>query len=300
MNIKKIVLILLIINASIISYGAELGDVNSDSRIDIVDALLVAQWYVGMSINSNWDSSLADVNCDGTINIVDSLLIAQYYVYIIDSFPCGTPEPTYTPDPEVGKVWLYPESITVDEGQPFDTYIRFNQGFYYLGAYEFVIYFDDYKINLDSFICYEGYYCIEDVEVVNWCFVDEVIIEDYNKLIIRGDVRPGGMTDIADVNLDRLVIHWRPHDTGSTILDLEVNYFISAKDEIIGNPRGYDSYVDIIPLPTTPAPTQMPDAGEVFVSPSHLTVAYADYFDTEIYVKRGIQILYNFDIIDIV
>lgn len=63
------------------------GDVNEDGTIDIVDALLVAQFYVGLA-PSNFNESLADTNCDGTIDIIDALLIAQYYVGLISGFNC--------------------------------------------------------------------------------------------------------------------------------------------------------------------------------------------------------------------
>ncbi len=63
----------------------EIGDVNHDSSVTIVDALLVAQYYVGESVDI--DETLADVNLDGSINIVDALLIAQYYVGQIDVLP---------------------------------------------------------------------------------------------------------------------------------------------------------------------------------------------------------------------
>jgi glucosylceramidase len=61
------------------------GDVNHDDSIDIVDALLVAQYYVGLN-PGNFDVENGDVNCDGEINIVDALLIAQYYVGLIPKF----------------------------------------------------------------------------------------------------------------------------------------------------------------------------------------------------------------------
>lgn len=60
------------------------GDVNEDDSIDIVDALLIAQCYVGLS--SCPSTSIGDTNCDGTIDIVDALLIAQYYVGLINNF----------------------------------------------------------------------------------------------------------------------------------------------------------------------------------------------------------------------
>jgi hypothetical protein len=79
-----------------------LGDVNDDNKIDIVDALLVARYYVGMEeILARLDN--ADVNADSRIDIVDALLIAQFYVGIIQSFPgSGTLEPTAAPTPPSG------------------------------------------------------------------------------------------------------------------------------------------------------------------------------------------------------
>ncbi|MBN2444293.1 MAG: leucine-rich repeat domain-containing protein [Spirochaetales bacterium] len=78
------------------TFGAELGDVNDDSFIDIVDALLISQFYVGSNPNG-FDESVADVNGDGASDIVDSLLIAQYYVGSISWPPPGAITPTPTP-----------------------------------------------------------------------------------------------------------------------------------------------------------------------------------------------------------
>jgi hypothetical protein len=58
--------------------SVSIGDVNDNGIVDIVDALLVAQFYVGLN-PSNFDEGRADANCNGTIDIVDALLIAQYY-----------------------------------------------------------------------------------------------------------------------------------------------------------------------------------------------------------------------------
>ncbi len=60
------------------------GDVNGSGTIDIVDALLTAQYYVGLN-PSGFNSANADANCSGTIDIVDALVIAQYYVGLITS-----------------------------------------------------------------------------------------------------------------------------------------------------------------------------------------------------------------------
>jgi hypothetical protein len=64
-----------------------LGDANGSGAIDIVDALLIAQYYVGLD-PSGFIASNADTNCDGSIDIVDALMVAQYYVGLITSFSC--------------------------------------------------------------------------------------------------------------------------------------------------------------------------------------------------------------------
>ena len=64
------------------------GDVNSDGAVDIIDALLIAQYYVGLKPR-DFDAAAADVNCDAKIDIIDALLVAQYYVNLIREFPCN-------------------------------------------------------------------------------------------------------------------------------------------------------------------------------------------------------------------
>jgi hypothetical protein len=55
--------------------------------VDIIDALLLAQAYVGLN-PSGYNASDADVNCSGAADIIDALLVAQYYVGLISNFPC--------------------------------------------------------------------------------------------------------------------------------------------------------------------------------------------------------------------
>jgi hypothetical protein len=59
-----------------------MGDVNGVAFVDIVDALLVAQYYVGFD-PAGFSPTCADANCDGNLDIVDALLIAQFYVGLI-------------------------------------------------------------------------------------------------------------------------------------------------------------------------------------------------------------------------
>ena len=55
------------------------GDVNHDGFVNIVDALLIAQYYVGQNPNPFY-TDVADVNHDGNIDIIDSQIVANSYV----------------------------------------------------------------------------------------------------------------------------------------------------------------------------------------------------------------------------
>jgi hypothetical protein len=95
----KIVLLIfiMIMGVTLSTYSQALGDVNNNGSIDIVDALAIAQYSVGIN-PSPFYTSAADVDADGNINIVDALLVAQYYVGIISQFPGGSTNPP-TPEP---------------------------------------------------------------------------------------------------------------------------------------------------------------------------------------------------------
>lgn len=64
-----------------------MGDVNESGKSDIIDALLTAQYYVGLD-PVGFDPYPADVNCDSSVDIVDAMLMAQYYVGVISDWPC--------------------------------------------------------------------------------------------------------------------------------------------------------------------------------------------------------------------
>jgi len=84
------------------AFSQECGDVNSSGSVDIVDALLIAQYYVGLN-PANFDPTVADVDANGSVNIVDALLISQLYVGLISALPgCSQiPEPTPTLTPGI-------------------------------------------------------------------------------------------------------------------------------------------------------------------------------------------------------
>jgi len=62
------------------------GDVNHDGNVDIVDALMIAQYYVGLDPQPFYPEE-ADVDGSGTIDIVDALMVAQAYVGLIELPP---------------------------------------------------------------------------------------------------------------------------------------------------------------------------------------------------------------------
>lgn len=68
------------------SVGSVLGNVNGDGAINIIDALLTAQYAAGISVAS-YNSQLADVDGNRAVTIIDALLIAQYTTGLITQFP---------------------------------------------------------------------------------------------------------------------------------------------------------------------------------------------------------------------
>lgn len=63
-----------------------LGDVNGNQSIDIVDALITAQYYVGLTTDPLIHEN-GDANWDGNVDIIDALLIAQFYVGLMEYLP---------------------------------------------------------------------------------------------------------------------------------------------------------------------------------------------------------------------
>ena len=87
-----LLLILLYVGVFTFAQGTSnlLGDVNQDGLVDILDALLLSQYYVGLDL-SDFSTAHADVDKNNTIDIIDALLVAQYYVGLIPGF--GTIDP---------------------------------------------------------------------------------------------------------------------------------------------------------------------------------------------------------------
>lgn len=71
------------------------GDVNNDTKVNLIDALMIMQHYNGVRALSEVEGSgevgsemdRADVNGSGTVTLVDALLIMKYYNGEIADFP---------------------------------------------------------------------------------------------------------------------------------------------------------------------------------------------------------------------
>lgn len=63
------------------------GDVNGDNTIDVSDALLVCQFYLGNVAPTDAQNAAADVNGDGAVDVSDASMICQFYLGNITEFP---------------------------------------------------------------------------------------------------------------------------------------------------------------------------------------------------------------------
>lgn len=99
---KKMILFLLFVCPVVLSAQSyAMGDANHSGKIDMIDALMVAQVYVGLEPPGFYEEE-GDVNCSGRVSLTDALMIGQYYVGTLDEFPCTrTPVPETTPTPPV-------------------------------------------------------------------------------------------------------------------------------------------------------------------------------------------------------
>ena len=66
-------------------YEGQLGDVDNDSIVSRVDAMLVSQYVAKLITDVN--ESVADVDGDGVVTRIDAMLISQYVAKLIDTFP---------------------------------------------------------------------------------------------------------------------------------------------------------------------------------------------------------------------
>jgi hypothetical protein len=100
------IILLLLLGLALPVAGQAMGDTNGNGIIDIVDALITAQYYVGITPVTFYPE-LADVDADGSITIIDALMVAQFFVGLRNSFPAGTPAPTPVSTPQAALTWEF-------------------------------------------------------------------------------------------------------------------------------------------------------------------------------------------------
>jgi len=85
-RLSQVFIFFLLLFTSSSLFGMVLGDVNSDANINILDALMTAQYAININ-PPGFILANADVDGNNIINIVDALIIAQYSVGLITVFP---------------------------------------------------------------------------------------------------------------------------------------------------------------------------------------------------------------------
>jgi hypothetical protein len=208
------------------------------------------------------------------------------------------PDPTDVPPPGAGDVYFVPDTITADEGEHFTTEIHINSGNQKIAAYGFFIYYDNDVVQVDTEQGKNG--------VIEGPYG---YIADVNAL--AGELRFTGFDSTGSgpgSDLHFVTIYWVVAAPGTSTLELAVDSLVDTSTDDIGTPVGRDGEVTVIATTPTPEPSPTPDpttvpdpvdgAGDVWVSPSSITVDPGDLFSTEIHVNSGNQMLssYGFEI----
>ena len=63
------------------------GDMNNDGTVDVSDAMLVCQIYLGNATPTDAQKLAADVSGDGKVDVSDAMMICQFYLGNITEFP---------------------------------------------------------------------------------------------------------------------------------------------------------------------------------------------------------------------
>ncbi|MBE6738557.1 MAG: hypothetical protein E7566_07935 [Ruminococcaceae bacterium] len=87
-----------------------IGDANSDCEVNIIDALDIKRFILGLSVES-FDKDLADADCNGNVNVKDATAIQKYLAGIPTGYPIGeSSDSEGNPSSDI-----YREVINIDE-----------------------------------------------------------------------------------------------------------------------------------------------------------------------------------------
>ena len=196
-----------------------LGDVNGDTKITIVDALLVARYSVNLFVNTFFEGS-ADVNSDKKISIVDALLIARKSANL-DSF-----RKRYSKRSEnIAQIFLQPDQVEVEKNTNFELNIDASINNFKIGSYQFELTFDPSLLEVNIIKENNG------AETGDDGFLSFVNTDNLNgKIIINGfDSNGIGPGD----NLNIVKVHFNVLNSASTNINLVVQDFTNELGENI-------------------------------------------------------------------
>jgi hypothetical protein len=111
---KRLLLLIFYLCVTAGLFPQVMGDANEDGIVNVVDALVIASYYVGKTTTINISQS--DVNCDGAVNIIDALRVAQYYVGLLPELICDNPTPGSLPNYVPGEILVgFYDWVTLEE-----------------------------------------------------------------------------------------------------------------------------------------------------------------------------------------
>lgn len=121
-----------------------LGDVNQDGEVCIIDALMIAKYTNDLNPQP-FNPDNASVNCDGVIDISDAYMVAEHYVGIRNYFPkdlgCW----------DQGEFWIDQNDLTTktEIGQTISTIVNVNTNSARLKEFELELTFDTDKMTVN-------------------------------------------------------------------------------------------------------------------------------------------------------
>ena len=66
---------------------AYIGDANGDGNIDLLDASLIVDYWLGKSVSFSRAMTYVDVNGDNEVNLLDASLVVDFWLGKITEFP---------------------------------------------------------------------------------------------------------------------------------------------------------------------------------------------------------------------
>ena len=194
-----------------------------------------------------------------------------------------TPEPTPTPMPGAGNVWVEPDTLNVVQDNDFSLDIYVDSGAQKVAAYGIDIIYDATILQVE-----EG---SSGVEPGADGFISAVNATEPGIIIVSG-FDTSGIGPSTELHL--LTAFFTPINAGTSAIDLTVKNLVDEATNEVGYPNGIGGtvFVSATPDPTpepTPQPTPVPSpAGQIWVEPGYQEVMWTPVpFTTDIWLSTG-------------